>query len=199
MALVLHEVGAAEKGPLLQKAGDAADLALNGLAARLGGVRGEDRVELEAVQQLDGMLAAHLVHQLVEGNRELVCRIGRRARNSVEHDAALALAERLDAVVLLREVRQVEEGGEGANQDLRVVDIEAVDEGHGIAEGGGARSALGRDALGVDGLAHGVGAGVALVGRDHAGQELVEKAPHLWVVLVEDLALQAQEQRQMVA
>lgn len=65
MALVLHQVGAAQTRTLLQQVGDTANLALDGLTTGLGGMCGKDRVKLELVEQLVGALDTHLVYQLV--------------------------------------------------------------------------------------------------------------------------------------
>lgn len=43
------------------------------------------------------------------------------------------------------------------------------------------------------------GAGVAGVGADHVHHELVEDIEHLCVILTQDTALEAQEQREVVA
>ena len=97
VAFVLREVRATQMRVLLEQAGDTTDLALDGLAASLGGVRGEHGVELEAREQLVGMLLAGLLHQLVVGHGERVGLVGLR----IEGHRALTLMQRLDAEVLL--------------------------------------------------------------------------------------------------
>lgn len=74
MALVLNEVGAAQAPTFLEQAGDAADLTLNGLAARLGRMRGENRMELQAREQLGCFGSAHLIGELMERHGEGVRR-----------------------------------------------------------------------------------------------------------------------------
>ena len=97
VALVLRKVRAAQMRVLLEQAGKTTNLALDGLAASLGGVRGEHGMELEAREKLVGMLLAGLVHKLVVGHGERVGLVGL----GVEGDLALALVQRLDAEVLL--------------------------------------------------------------------------------------------------
>ena len=195
MALVLHQVGAAHVGALLKQAGDAADLALDGLAARLRGMRGKDRVELQAGEQLGGLGAADLLVELVERHGEGIRGVDRILGGHI----ALALAQLGHAIVLLGQVGEVEERGERTDDDLRLVHGQGVDERHGVAEGAcGGRVARGH-ALRIHGLAIGLGAGVAGVGADHVHHELVEDVEHLCVILTQDAALETQEQREVVA
>ena len=123
MALVLHQVGAAQTRTLLQQIGDTANLALDGLATGLGGVCGKDGVELELVEQLVGALDTHLVYQLVIGDGEFVggidLGIGRRT--------GLALTQLRDTVVFLRQVCQMEEARKGADDNLLLIERQAVD------------------------------------------------------------------------
>ena len=182
VALVLGEVGATQARMLLEKARDAADLALDGLAAGLRGVRGEDGVELETPKKLLGAILAGLLHELVVGHGKRVALVGL----GVEGDLALAVVERLHAEVLLGEVRQVEVGGEGARDHRLLLDGEATHELVGVAEVlvllGGARGA--HDA--------------ALIGGDEVQEKLVERGAELGRVLAEHLAQKAQEQLEVV-
>ena len=193
--LVLHERRAAQVRVVGEQPRDATDLALDRAAARLGGMRREHGVELERGEQLRRGAAAELAHELVVGHGELV----RGVDGGVDRHGALALEERLHAVVLLREVREVEERRERAHHDLRVIEREPVDERDGVAERGSARLIAGRDALGVGLLARRRAAGVALVGMDHAVEQAVEQVADMRVVIAQHRALQAQEQRQAVA
>ena len=195
MTLVLHKVGAAQARALRQQTGDAADLALDRLATGLGGMRREDGMELEAGQQLVGLILAHLIDHLAVGNGELVDRVDR----GIDGHAALALAQSLDAVVFLGEVRQMEERGEGADDDLGAVERQRVDQLDGVAERIGGSALSGRDTLLVGGVACRLLAGVSLVGGDDAGKQLIEDVADVLVILAQDLALQAYEQRQVVA
>ena len=179
VALVLHQVGAAQAGALLQQIGDAADLALDGLAARLGGMRGKDRVELQAAEQLGGLGAADLLGELVERHGKRVGRVDRVLGGHV----ALALAQDADAVALLGQVRQVEERRERADDHLCAVHGQGVDEGDGVAERLGGRSARGGHALLVHVLAVGLRARVAGVRTDDVHHELVKGVEHGGVVL----------------
>lgn len=72
---VLLLVGAAEQTVRFEQLCDAADLAFHGLAARLGGVCSEHRVEFEAFEQLLGLGRTHFGDELVVGLRHLVHRI----------------------------------------------------------------------------------------------------------------------------
>ena len=195
MALVLHQVGAAQTRTLLQQVGDTANLALDGLATGLGGMRGKDRVELELVEQLVGALDAQLIHQLVIGDGELVggidLGIGRRT--------GLALAQLRHTVVLLRQVCQMEEARKGANDDLLLIERQTVDQIDDLTECHGSGLVGGGHALLVDGLVGSAGAGVAGIGHDLGRQDLVEQVRDLRIILAKHTTLQAQEQRQIVA
>ena len=170
VALVLDERRAAQTRMLVKKLCNAADLALDGFAARLGGMRGEHGVELELAQKSVCLLGADLFKQLVVGNRELVGGVDDR----VDVDRLLALAQLAHAVVLLGEVREVEKRREGADHHLRLVVRELVDELDRVTE----RRRTGRigdgHTLVIDRLVGGVGAGVALVCVDYAVEKLVE-------------------------
>ena len=183
VALVLREVGAAQARALLEQAGDAADLALDGLPAGLGGVRGEDGVELEALEQLGGAVGAGLVNEPLVGDGK---RVG-LVHVGVEGDLALAVVESLDAEVLLGEVGEVEVSGEGTRHHRLPLHVEPVDELVGTAE---ALVLL----AGASGAHH-----AALVGGDEVCEQLVEGGAQLGAVLGEDLAQQAQEQLHVVA
>ena len=107
---------------------DAADLAFHGLAARLGGVCSEHRVEFEAFEQLLGLGRTHFGDELVVGLRHLVHRIDGLG----VVDLGLALMEHGHTVVLLAQIRQVEVRGERAGEQLSIVQIHRIDrlDGH---------------------------------------------------------------------
>ena len=158
-------------------------------------MRGENRMELQAREQLGCFGSAHLIGELMERHGEGV----RRVDGVLGGDAALTLAQDTHAIALLGEVRQVEKRREGAYDDLSLVDGQCVDEGDGVAEGaGGGRLPRGH-ALLVNILAIGLGTGIAGVRANDAHHELIEYIEHLSVVLAQDAALEAQEQRQVVA
>ena len=195
MALVLHQVGAAQTRTLLQQVGDTANLALDGLTTGLSGMRGKDGVELKLAEQLVGALDAQLIHQLVIGDGELVggidLGIGRRT--------GLALAQLRHAVVLLRQVCQVEEARKGADNDLLFIERQAVDQIDDLTKCHGSGLVGGGHALLVDGLVGSTRAGVSGVGHNLGCQNLVEQVRDLGIILAKHTALQAQEQRQIVA
>ena len=195
MALVLHQVGAAQTRTLLQQVGDTADLALDGLTTGLGGMCGKDRVELELVEQLVGTLDTQLIHQLVIGNGKLVGRIdlgiGRRT--------GLALAQLRHTVVLLRQVCQMEKARKGANDDLLLIERQAVDQIDDLTKCHGSGLVGGGHALLVDGFVGSAGTGVAGIDHNLGCQNLVEQVRDLGIILAKHTALQAQEQRQIVA
>ena len=163
----------------LEQAGDAADLALDGLTARLGGVGGEDRVELEAVQQGVRLTAAALVHELVVRDGDVVDRV----LVGTDRDLALALAQGLHAIVLLADVREVEERDEGTHEQRGVLLVELGDDGRHVLEG----LVLGRALVGV------------VVHRDRIEEQHVEDRAQVLVGLLENLTDQAQEERHVVA
>ena len=195
MALVLHQVGAAQTRTLLQQVGDTANLALDGLATGLGGMCGKDRVELKLAEQLVGTLDTHLVYQLVIGDGEFVggidLGIGRRT--------CLALAQLRHAVVLLRQVCQMEEARKGADDNLLLIERQTVDQINDLAKRHGGGLVGGGHALLVDGLVGSTGAGVSGIGHNLGRQDLVEQVRDLGIILAKHTALQAQEQRQVVA
>ena len=195
MALVLHQVGAAQTRTLLQQVGDTANLALDGLATGLGGMRGKDGMELKLAEQLVGALDAQLIHQLVIGDGELVggidLGIGRRT--------GLALAQLRHTVVLLRQVCQVEEARKGANDDLLLIERQTVDQIDDLAKRHGGGLVGGGHALLVDGLVGSAGTGVAGIGHNLGRQDFVEQVRDLRIILAKHTTLQAQEQRQIVA
>ena len=133
-------------------------------------MRGKDRVKLELGQELRRRTAPHLAHELVVGNRELIRRIDGR----VDRNLALALKERLHAIVLLGEIRQMEERRKRAHHHLLLVDIKAVEHSHRIAERAGALGVLGRDTLPVGGLCRRHAARIALVGAGHVVEQLIK-------------------------
>ena len=177
LALVLDELGPAQLRVKLEQVGNATDLALDGLAACLRGMGGEDRMELEAREQFARTVGPALAHELGVGDGELVARVDLCGGL----DRPLARAERLDAIALLGDVGQVEEGGEGARHQLGILGRELVDEPHRLLEG----------------LAGGLV--VKVVRTNGMGKELVKGRPQARVELVEHLALQAQEEFHAVA
>ena len=195
MALVLHQVGAAQTRTLLQQVGDTADLALDGLTTGLGGVCGKDGVELKLAEQLVGALDAHLVYKLVVSDGEFVggidLGIGRRA--------GLALAQLGHAVVLLRQVCQMEEARKGADDNLLLIERQAVDQINDFAKRHGGGLVGSGHALLVDGLVGSTATGIAGIGHNLGCQNLVEQVRDLGIILAKHTALQAQEQRQIVA
>ena len=195
MALVLHQVGAAQARTLLQQVGDTANLALDGLTTGLGGMCGKDRVELELVEQLVGALDTHLIYQLVIGDGEFVggidLGIGRRT--------CLALAQLRHAVVLLRQVCQMEEARKGADNNLLLIERQAVNQIDDLTKRHSSRLVGGGHALLVDGLVGSTGAGISGIGHNLGCQNLVEQVRDLGIILAKHTALQAQEQRQVVA
>ena len=195
MALVLHQVGAAQTRTLLQQVGDTANLALDGLTTGLGGMRGKDGMELELAEQLVGALGTHLVYQLVIGDGELVGGIDL----GIGRCAGLALAQLRHTVVLLRQVCQVEEARKGANDDLLLIERQAVDQIDDLTECHGGGLVGGGHALLVDGLVGSAGTGIAGIGHNLGRQDLVEQVRDLRIILAKHTTLQAQEQRQIVA
>ena len=195
MALVLHQVGAAQTRTLLQQVGDTANLALDGLATGLSGMRGKDGMELKLAEQLVGALDAQLIHQLVIGDGELVggidLGIGRRT--------GLALAQLRHAVVLLRQICQMEEARKGADNDLLLIERQAVNHIDDFAKRHGGGLVGGGHALLVDGLISGTATGVASIGHNLGCQNLVEQVRDLGIILAKHTTFQAQEQRQIIA
>ena len=195
MALVLHQVGAAQTRTLLQQVGDTTNLALDGLATGLGGMRGKDGVELKLAEQLVGALDTHLIHQLVIGNGELVGGIDL----GIGRCAGLTLAQLRHAVILLRQVCQMEEARKGADDNLLLIERQTVDQIDDLAKRHGGGLVGSGHALLVDGLVGSTGAGVSGVGHNLGCQNLVEQVRDLGIILAKHTALQAQEQRQIVA
>ena len=195
MALVLHQVGAAQARTLLQQVGDTANLALDGLTTGLGGMCGKDRVELELAEQLVGALNTHLVYQLVIGDGELVGGIDL----GIGRCAGLALAQLRHTVVLLRQVCQVEEARKGANDNLLLIERQTVDQLDDLTKCHGGGLVGGGHALLVDGLVGSTGTGVAGIDHDFGRQDFVEQVRDLGIILAKHTTLQAQEQRQIIA
>ena len=162
MALVLHQVGAAQAWTLLQQVGDTADLALDGLTTGLGGMCGKDGVELQLAEQLVGAVGTHLLHQLVVGNGELVGGVDL----GIGRCAGLTLAQLRHAVVLLRQVCQMEEARKGADDNLLFVERQAVDQIDDLAECHSGGLVGGRHALLVNGLIGSTRTGVAGIGHN---------------------------------
>ena len=179
LALVLGQGYAAQARALLQQDRDAADLALGGLAARLSGMGGKDRPELQAVQEGYGLAPTALVHQLVVGHGEVVYGILVRAHRHL----GLALAQRRHAVVLLADVCQVEVGHKGTHEEGRALDRLSLDLGHEVVKGCIER-----------GLVQ-----LAVGDADSVAQHVVEGLEEAGVGLGEDAAHQHEEELQVVA
>ncbi|TWG84011.1 hypothetical protein L603_002200000220 [Cellulosimicrobium cellulans J34] len=130
-ALVLRERRAAEplRVALVEQRRDAADGAGDRAPARLRRVRGEHGAELEPAQAAQRLLAAHLGDELLE-------RLGQRVvgRRGARRELGLALTQHAHAVVLLREVREVEVAREGARDLLGALHRQALDEGLGLGQ-----------------------------------------------------------------
>ena len=195
MALVLHQVGAAQTRTLLQQVGDTANLALDGLTTGLGGMCGKDGVELKLAEQLVSALDTHLVYQLVIGDGKLVGGIDL----GIGRCAGLTLAQLRHAVVLLRQVCQMEETRKGADDNLLLIEWQTVDQIDDLAECHGGGLIGSRHALLVDGLVGSTATGVAGIGRNLGRQDFVEQVRDLGIILAKYTTLQAQEQRQIVA
>ena len=75
-------IRAAEALVLLKQFGNAADLAFHGLTTGLSGVRREDGVEFELVEQFLGLGRASLIDELVVGDGELVDRVDRLVKRT---------------------------------------------------------------------------------------------------------------------
>ena len=195
MALVLHQVGAAQTRTLLQQVGDTADLALDGLTTGLGGMCGKDRVELKLAEQLVGTLDTHLVYQLVIGDGEFVGGIDL----GIGRCAGLALAQLRHTVVLLRQVCQVEEARKGANDDLLLIKRQAVNQIDDFAKRHGGGLVGSGHALFVNGLVGSAATGVASIDHNLGCQNLVEQVRDLGIILAKHTTFQAQEQRQIIA
>ena len=123
-------IRAAEALVLLKQFGNAANLAFHGLTTGLSGVRREDGVEFELVEQFLGLGRASLIDELVVSDGELVDRVDRLVNGHV----VLALVEHGNAVVLLGQVCQMEIRGERAGQQLGVVQRHVVDDVHGLLQ-----------------------------------------------------------------
>ena len=195
MALVLHQVGATQARTLLQQVGDTADLALDGLTTGLGGMCGKDGVELQLAEQFIGTLDAHLVYQLVVSDGELVGGVDL----GIGRCTGLALAQLGHAVILLRQVCQMEEARKGADDNLLLIERQAVDNIDDLTERHGSGLIGGRYALLIDGLVGSARTGVAGIGHNFGRQDFVEQVRDLGIILAKHTTLQAQEQRQIVA
>ena len=129
--LVLRERRAAEalRVPLVEERRDAPHRAGDRTTARLRGVRGEHGAELEATQPAQRLLAPDLADELLE-------RLGQRVvgRRGAGRELRLALAQDAHAVVLLREVREVEVAREGPGDLFGARHGQALDERLGLGE-----------------------------------------------------------------
>ena len=170
MALVFHEVRSTQARTLGKKRRDATNLSLNGFAARLGRMRGEDRVELQAIEQLSRTRHSGFFHQLMIGNGEFIAGVDIH----VGAHALLALMQRFDAIVFLGKICQVEEGGKGAHNNLRALYRQRVEQLHRGTESTAAIACGQRDALTINGFVRGGTTRIALVGGNDIGKQLVE-------------------------
>ncbi len=177
-ALVLRKLRAAQRWPLCKKVCDAADLCGHSLAACLGRVRCEDRVELKTVQEGVCLVLADLFDQAVVGNCDLVHGVFGRVRR---HDT-LAAAERAHTVVFLSDIREMEIRREGTRQILLLLERQLVNEAHSLRIGFVLVRL--RD--------------VFVICMDHVLEQKIEAAAELGIVLLEDTPRQTQEQLHVV-
>ena len=126
LAINLVEVAAAQVATHGQQLRNAADLAFDGLAARLGRMGREHGVELKLVEQFESLVVTDFTSQLLESSRQFVDRIGLCPLG----DLRLALLQRAHAVVLLAQVDEVEVRGESAGEQFLVAQIGSIDELH---------------------------------------------------------------------
>lgn len=116
-----HDPAHARVVALLEQIADAADGRGDRSAARLGGVRGEDRAELEAREAVEGLVLAELAGEAAHRGedrvlRRLCARIG------------LAPPQHAHPVELLGHVHQVEVAGEGSGHLLGALERQGRDE-----------------------------------------------------------------------
>lgn len=87
----------------------------------------------------------------------------------------------------------------GANDDLLLIERQAVDQIDDLTKCHGSGLVGGGHALLVDGFVGSAGTGVAGIDHNLGCQNLVEQVRDLGIILAKHTALQAQEQRQIVA
>ncbi|OIQ71329.1 hypothetical protein GALL_470570 [mine drainage metagenome] len=170
-ALVLGERDAAARHAVAlgDEVGDPPDRVGDRAPPRLGRVGGDDRTELEVLQPLEGGLVTDLLGELRDGRRERVV-----GGELVRCDRGLALAQHPDAVVLLREGREVEVAGERACDLLGAVLGEALDQLLGTLERIGAGLVVRPDrqlAQALDIREEVVAAGLAEHGAEQAAEQ----------------------------
>ena len=93
----------------------------------------------------------------------------------------------------------MEEARKGADDNLLLIERQTVDQINDLAKRHGGGLVGSGHALLVDGLVGSTGAGVSGVGHNLGCQNLVEQVRDLGIILAKHTALQAQEQRQIVA
>ncbi len=179
-ALRAARLGPAADGAvvLLEKRGEPADAGGDRPPSGLGGVRGEDGVEPQALQPLQRGLLADLSGQVREGRGDGVGGI-------LALRTGVALAEDAHALVLLGEVHQVEVAGERAGDLVGALDRERVRDPRGLGER--LRRLIGvrldrGDAQALDVLEEPLGAALA----QHTAEQRPEH-PHVGAHLLGDL------------
>ncbi len=115
----------------LHEHGDATDAGGDRASSGLGGVGREDGAELERLEATGRLPGTDLAHELGVRGRERVLGAGLRRGQS-----RLALAQHPHAVVLLREVHEVEVGGERLRHVLGALRREGRDELLGLLDRG---------------------------------------------------------------
>ena len=93
----------------------------------------------------------------------------------------------------------METARKGANDDLLLIERQAVDQIDDLTKCHGSGVVGGGHALLVDGFVGSAGTGVAGIDHNLGCQNLVEQVRDLGIILAKHTALQAQKQRQIVA
>lgn len=169
LALVVKGIHAAASIVLGEKRCDPADLALDCPAARLGGMRREDGMELETGKEPPGLLLPAVLDEAAVGADEPI-----GGNSPGRQHLLLAFAQRIDAIALLGDIRQMEIRREGTGQQLRLAIGKTPDQRNGTPE------------MGVD--LRSVSCGVDAL---HAVEQLVEGGAQVLVVLAEHAPHQA--------
>ena len=93
----------------------------------------------------------------------------------------------------------MEEARKGADDNLLLIERQAVDNIDDLTERHGSGLIGGRYALLINGLIGSTRTGVAGIGHNFGRQDFVEQVRDLGIILAKHTTLQAQEQRQIVA